>query len=313
MIINLPTQENFNKLAIECLIQTTNNLYEIGRNYTEFKDELFSDVNEDEIWKHHNGDLRTCLVLIYQGLELFIKEEICKTSPFLLLETPRQDWPTNPDSINKDFNELYTISGDQLIRTFNAIYFDESNKKEINEIFNEIRKKRNIITHSSPNFTIEPKYLLETAIKCFTLFEGKDKWWHQIRKNILEHPLFGYSDYDYDSTHLIFRLNFIKDKAGIKFLNSHSDINLTGRKYNCPYCAHYLKDMGFDKLELAKWALLHPNSPTSDTLFCYSCQETFGVSRTDCTNNPCKGNVISEDNICLTCYEEIEEEDEENE
>lgn len=306
MIKNLPSKQNFNSLAKDCLIQTTNNLFEIAKNYNELKDDVYSDLNESEIWEHHRGDLRTCLVLIYQAFELYLKGEICNESPFLLLDTPRQDWPTNPESLDKDFNELFTISGDQLLRTFNATYSNTENKKEINKIFNDIRKKRNIITHSSPSFEITPQYLIEMCIKCFTLFEGNDQWWLQTKKNIIDHPLFGYGDSDYELANLVFRLEFIKDKVGLKFLDKHSDFDLTARKYYCPYCSHYLSDLGQDNLEITKWAILNPNKPTSTNLLCYSCQNTFSVTRKKCTNDNCKGNVVSDDYVCLTCLGDVD-------
>lgn len=306
MIKNLPTRQNFNSLAKDCLLQTTNNLFEITKDYTELKDEVYADLDEVELWDHHRGDLRTCLVLIYQALELYLKGEICDESPYLLLDTPRQDWPTNPESMDKDFNELFTISGDQLLRTFNAIYTDSERKREINKIFNDIRKKRNIITHSSPSFQITPQYLIETNIRCFTLFEGNDEWWFQTKQNIVDHPLFGYGDYDYELANLTYRLEFIKGKVGLKFLNKHSDFDLTARKYYCPYCSHYLSDLGRENLEITKWAMLNPNKPDSTTLLCYSCQNTATVTRTKCTNEGCKGNVISEEGVCLTCLEEVD-------
>ncbi len=305
MIKNLPSRDNFKGLAKDCLIQTINKLFEIAKDYNENKEDVYQDLDESEIWKHHKGDLRTCLVLIFQGLELYLKGEICSESPFLLLDTPRQDWPTNPESANKDFNELFTVSGDQLLRTFNAVYANQVTKREINALFNDIRRKRNIITHSSPSFEITPKYLLENAIKCFTLFEGKDQWWLLIKQNIVEHPLFGYGDYDYELANLVFILEFIKDKTGIKFLNNHSEYELGARKYYCLYCYRYLADLGVTNLKVTKWAILSPNEPTSEGLICYSCQNTFKVERVKCTNSGCKGNV-SNQNVCLTCLEQIE-------
>lgn len=312
MINNLPTRENFNSLAKDCLLQSTNNLFEITKDYELLKEDVYSDLDEVDLWKYHTGDLRTCLVLIYQALELYLKGEICNESPYLLLETPRHDWPTNPESKDKDFNEMFTISGDQLLRTFNAIDLVHGRKNEINRLFNDIRRKRNIITHSAPTLEITPQYLIENSIRCFTLFEGKDQWWFQTKRNLVDHPLFGYGDFDYALASLSFRLNFIKDKVGLKFLNKNSDLDLTARKYYCPYCSHYLSDLGHDNLEITKWAILSPNTPDGTSLLCYSCQNKFDVLREACTNRNCKGNVISYDDICLTCLEEIEDIDEED-
>jgi len=313
MINNLPTQGNFNNLAKDCLLQSMNNLFEISKEYELLKEDIYADLNEVDLWKYHTGDLRTCLVLIYQALELYLKGEICNESPYLLLDTPRQDWPTNPESKDKDFNELFTISGDQLIRTFNAICLNVTKRSEINKLFNDIRKKRNVITHSTPTLEITPQYLIETGIICFTLFEGNDQWWLQTKKQLEDHPLFGYGDFDYAVASLSFRLSFFKAKVGLKFLNKNSDLDLSARKYYCPYCSHYLGDLGHDNLEVAKWAILSPNTPDGTSLLCYSCQNNFDVLREKCTNGSCKGNVISYDDICLTCLEEIEEIDEDDE
>lgn len=104
MIKNLPTSENFKLLARECLIQTINNLYQIIEGYNFSKKEGVIEFAESEIWNYHKGDLRTCLILVHQGFELYLKSKICDESPLLLLETSKSDWPTNPNSADKDFN-----------------------------------------------------------------------------------------------------------------------------------------------------------------------------------------------------------------
>ena len=68
----------------------------------------------------------------------------------------------------------------------------------------------------------------------------------------------------------------------------------------------YLSDLGELNLTVTLWAYLKPNLPTSDSIICYSCQNTFKVQRINCTNEGCKGNVIGENDVCLTCLEEIE-------
>lgn len=175
---------------------------------------------------------------------------------------------------------------------------------EINKVFTDLQKKRNIITHSSPNFELTPNYLISRTIECFTFFEGKDEWWNLIRESIINHPTFGYGDYDYELANLTLRLEFIKVKTGIRFLNRHSKLDFTARKYDCPYCHPFLLDEVFALNAIPKWTFLNPNKPDSTKMTCYSCQNSFDVERTKCENPNCKGNVFSPDlGCCLICGE----------
>lgn len=301
MITNLPNSNNFKFLARESLIQAFNNLYQIVKDYNFSKKEGIIDFGENEIWDYHKGDLRSCLLLVYQGYELYLKSEICNESPLLLIETSRSDWPTKSNSDNKDFNDLFTISGEALTRTYNAIRKDSQERDSLNAEFEKIRKKRNVITHSAPDFKITPKQLIEPSIQIITFFEGKDQWWILTKQNHVEHPLFGYSDYDYELSELLLRLQFIKNQTSLGFLNKNCTIDLKSRKYLCPYCTRYLTDVGLSLDEIPKWTFLSPNTPDSDKVICFSCQQYFEVEREKCENEDCKGNVIS-DGYCLSCY-----------
>lgn len=115
MIYNLPKKESFKSIARDCLSQAVNNMFDIIRDFNEGKELAYGELSESQIWEYHQGDLRTCLILIYQGIELYLKGEVCNESPYLLLETPRKNWPTIPESSNKDFNEFFTISGEHLL------------------------------------------------------------------------------------------------------------------------------------------------------------------------------------------------------
>lgn len=308
MIQNLPNSDNFKQIARNCLIQTINNLYQIFESYQFSENAKVLDFEEEELWQYHKGDLRTCLMLVYQGLELYLKSVICEESPLLLIETSRTDWPTNPSSNDRDFNELYTLTGESLIRTFNALPLNGTDKDVLNTVFDRIRKKRNVITHSSPNFTIAPDELIKDAVLILSTFEGNDKWWTLIKENNVDHPLFGYGDYDYELANLILRLEFIKKKSGIGYLNKYSTINLRSRSYLCPNCTRYLGDLGFNSNDVPKWSFLSPNTSTSKTVLCFSCQQNFNIERVKCTNEVCKGNVIDiENRVCLTCFEEYDE------
>jgi hypothetical protein len=300
MIINLPSKENFDQLAQDCLVQTLNNLYQIVQFKYPKRDD--DDPTEDEVWTHHSGDLRTCLVLVYQAVEFYLKAQICEESPLLLIDNPRHDWPTNPKSADKDFSELYTIAGEQLIRTFNGTLYHTKQKEDINALFNHLRIKRNKIIHSITSEELKPGYLIEACLTSFTLFEGLDEWWNILRDRLITHPLFlAAGDTELEEAEFIYRLNFIMEKTSIKFLSKQSKFNLTARKYYCPTCVVNLREGADDIDESFKWAILNPNTPESVSLYCYNCQSAFKVERLKC--NDCKGNVTYKDQ-CLSCLGE---------
>jgi hypothetical protein len=78
-------------------------------------------VQIEDIWNHHHGTLRTALILLHQAIEGLMKAVICETSPLLLIDKPRKDWPTLPHTDEKDFDSLYTIGGEALLTTFCAV------------------------------------------------------------------------------------------------------------------------------------------------------------------------------------------------
>ncbi|MEQ8927120.1 MAG: hypothetical protein RLO81_14970, partial [Fulvivirga sp.] len=185
-----------------------------------------------------------------------------------------------------------------LIRTFNALQSHQG--EELNNAFELLRKRRNVIMHSSPEFDISPKELIESTIQIISLFEGDDQWWSLIKQYHVDHPLFGWSDYDYELSHLLFRLQFIKNYSTLGYLNRYTTVELKSRKYLCPYCTKYLTDLGYSEEEIPRWSFLKPNKPTSNAIFCFSCQQNFEIEREPCHEDGCKGNVLYE-GLCLTC------------
>lgn len=304
MITNVPKSDDFKKVAGQCLTQSLNLLFNIYNNYYQADESIHEEVELKDVWKHNYGTLRTCIILLHQGIETFLKSEVCKTSPLLLIEKKRQDWPTLPNRQDQEFDSLYTISGEALLATFCAvpksIVIDEKHIKFIEEI----RKLRNKAIHGVDNLEISASKMMENILLAFTYFFGKSEWFHYPKAFNFENPLFGYFDWDYEDAIIYEYLDMGLNLLGRKGLNRHLKVSITGRPYFCPACKRAIEDEG-DSLE-SKWAFLKPNKPSSTNIHCVNCNAEFKVERVDCKGNECKGNVIQNwegEKTCLICFE----------
>jgi len=304
VITNLPSFKDFEKVSKECLIQSFNQLFNIYKKYYEYYEDetINNEVCKEEIWEHHSGTYRTIIILIYQAIETAMKAEVTKVTPFLLIEKNRNDWPTLPDNSNKDFDSLYTISGESLLNTFAAVNQSFLTTEKITFIEN-IRLLRNKAIHGADNLpTLNVKNLLANILETYILFYGKNSWFDDLKEFNLTNPLFGYYDWDIENIQSFEYLDFVLEIIGKKQLNKFTSLEINGREYFCPHCKHTF-DGDYGYLE-SKWAFLNPNKPDSTTVECLNCNIKIIVERTGCLNEECKGNVISKDEeLCLTCFE----------
>ncbi len=307
MIVNIPTKIDFETVAKENLTQAFNLLYKVYEDYSYYDDEIIKEeVPINDIWKHHNGTLRTALILLHQAIEGLMKAGICETSPLLLIDKPRKDWPSLPQSENKDFDNLYTIGGEALLSTFCAVNSKIDINSNLINFIEEIRKKRNQVIHGFNKSNVTTKYIIENILKIFTIWFGKDNWLKELKIHLIESPLFGYFDYDFESANSYKYLDFVLFILGKNKLSKYVSFDIKGREYFCPKCK---SDIDGDYGELiSKWAFLNPNIPNSTNLSCTNCQENFEVKRKKCIEANCKGNVVfydeenSGDTTCLTCF-----------
>jgi len=307
MIINCPTKEDFEIVAEENLTQAFTLLFKVFDNYTNYNEDVVrEEVPLNDIWNHHRGTLRTSLILLYQAIEGLMKASICQTTPLLLIDKPRKEWPTLPTSENKEFDSLYTVSGESLMNTFCAVNSNIPKTEALINLIEDVRLKRNRAIHGTTISNITPKYIIETILQIFTLWFGKDVWHSELLQNIFDNPLFGYFDSDYESTLSYRFLDFALIILGKASLSNHISVDIKGRKYFCPKCKQSIESE-HDTLE-SKWAFLNPNKPDSTIISCVNCHTNFEVTRQDCIEGNCKGNVQYDDGeyygglICLTCF-----------
>jgi hypothetical protein len=307
MISNTPNKIDFETVAKENLTQAFNLLFKVYENYNGHDDEIIKEeVPIENIWEHHNGTLRTALILLHQAIEGLMKAVICNTSPLLLIDKPRKDWPTLPEAEDKDFDSLYTIGGEALLATFCAVNSSIDRSPTLINFIEEIRQKRNKAIHGTNITNVTPKYIIENILQTFTTWFGKDAWHLELTENIIQNPLFGYFDTGYESAISYEFLDFCLSLLGKGSLSNHISVDIKGRQYFCPECKQNIESE-FGKLE-SKWAFLMPNEPKSKNIHCINCHQDFEVKRQKCDLDNCKGNVLYDDPeysggyVCLTCF-----------
>jgi hypothetical protein len=311
MIINSPSRNDFENVAKENLTQAFFLLYAVYRDYENGNDDIETDeVLLDAVWKYNQGTIRTALILLHQGIEGLMKGIICESSPLLLVDKPRSDWPSLPGLKDQDFDSLFTIGNESLLRTFCAVNTTIKVNEEFIGIIDEIRRKRNQAIHGIGKADLTPKYILTKILFVFTAWFGKDEWLAELKRNVIENPIFGFFDYDFEEAMFYQYLDFLEEIVGKRILSAHVKVEILGHRYFCPHCKAEVEsrtDFGF---MTSKWAVLHPNLPTSTTIMCVNCSTSTEVFRKDCEEKDCKGNVIfkydGEGGItcCLTCFEE---------
>lgn len=296
MINNLPKSTDFESVAKQCLTQAFNIVYEIDKDLI-YLDE---DVPTEDVWQYHLGDLSTSLILVYQAIESLMKASICQESPLLLIDLKRTDWPTMPNQVDKDFNELFTIGGEALQKTYCAAIAPNKVDQSLIQFIDDIRLTRNKIIHGVARDNLDPEYLIQIILNTYTSFLGKDSWWLAMREFQINNPLFGVFNNTSEEAHIIEKLNYVEELIDPIELKKHFSFDLKSRRYFCPWCMTALADMDLE-LE-TRWAFLVPQKKRGATeIKCINCQRTQNVIRQKCDDEECKGDVISERGICLSC------------
>jgi hypothetical protein len=237
MIKNLPTFDEFEKVSKECFIQAFNLLFEVYENYHSYDDETVkAEVSIEDVWGHNSGTLRTATILLHQGIETYMKGVIAKTSPLLLLEQKRSDWPTLPANSDKDFDALYTISGENLLHTFCAVGSEDTTSNELINFIEAVRQKRNKAIHGASRVSESAIALVHDILKAYTHFFGVDTCFEDLKRFMYENPLFGYYDWSFESSMSYVYLDFLEATIGLKQFNKYFSLPIKGRKYFCPTC-----------------------------------------------------------------------------
>jgi hypothetical protein len=315
MIKDIPSSDDFIASGEDFLNMAWEKIFDLLKDYAIIK--TFSEIDsgeecneeiDNEYWEKVQRHLSTSLALIQQGNEFILKGKIAKKSPFLILS---DDWDS---TLGKDkdisFSKLKTIEASNLIKVYNA-EINPPLENKFQEVFDKLRDKRNTVIHSVPNNIEESKDLLLNILEISQHLIGKYSW-IKTRKSFLENEpnitMVKRGDNVKEANILITiatEINHvIKKLLGPKDVKMYFDIDKKQRWYICPYCYkafEVFSNFGEDFGEIPKLAQLKPKKPGSNTLYCLVCDKTSEVKRDDCNCEGCRGNVISDSGICLTC------------
>lgn len=300
MIINKPNPKVFEKQSVQYLMQGINLIYEKERDNAEAYGEDFDNTN---FWNYHQGILSNSLMLLFQSLENFLKSQVCKISPFLLIAAEPKKWGSSKQNI--DFNDLFMHPFDDLLVIYLELGLGSISDQTATKL-EELRKKRNQVTHGVLTSRLTTDYVMNIFYVLVRHIWGPKVWWDQIKDHIFNEPLFGMYDTDVEKAYLNLYVEFFVKYFGFKRTGEIFGVDLKQRRYYCPYC-HYWLNKEVDVAD-AVYAILVPNKPTSTNLYCMVCDQNHTVTRQSCVHADCKGNVISDDGQCLTCFSDQSEE-----
>lgn len=266
----------------------------------------YSEIDEHDkeaFWETARQRILTSLIIAQQGVELAIKGKLVEISPYLLISGNYSDWPKDNDGTGVSFSEFRAIDAQDLIKvynTVNAIKFDD----KFSDLFDRLRKQRNKAMHTvSRDLNVSAQEVILILLEVHE-YLYHDENWVETRADFL-----GSSP----ETHLYFSTDHVAGLVAKEFLTVFNfltsaqikrffKIDKKQRLYFCPKCKY--EGDKYEGLE-PKYAVLRPNEPDSDTLFCFVCNDVYLVDRNDCLIKECLGNVISvEYAMCCTCGED---------
>jgi hypothetical protein len=90
---------------------------------------------------------------------------------------------------------------------------------------------------------------------------------------------------------LALEINLVIDLLTTSENNKYFNFNKKTRRYFCPSCYSGFQGR-LDDEQIPRLAQLIPNEPTSNTIYCLVCNESYEVLREDLAAGGCLGNVI---------------------
>jgi hypothetical protein len=263
------------------------------------------DIEEvtDAYWLAAKQRLTTSLALVQQGIEFILKAKIVDISPYLLIMRDPKEWPGAGATSDLNFAEFRMIDAHDLIKILNTVATPRLDDK-FRTRFEELRKKRNAIMH-----TVDKRidiHVTDVILEILTVYHDffPDQSWVRIRRDFLEKaPLSELHSPDHVEPRVIEEFTLVADLLEPAAMMTFFGFNKRQRRYICPHCNRASGDSELRPMT----AILRPKSPTSTNLYCFICEESIQVERTDCPEADCPGNVIaSEHRICVTCGGSVE-------
>ena len=252
----------------------------------------------DKYWSAAKRRLTTALSITQQGVEFVLKGKIASISPYLLISESPSKWPSPYESGQIKFSDFRTIDAQDLIRVIDTFCPNPMSQDFVDQ-FHQLREKRNRIMHSvDKQLTVDVAEVVESILYMHkALFP--DETWAQIRLRFLdEAPDSELGSNEYSRNRVCWETELAINLLKPSKVKRYFGIDKKQRRYACPACLWEANtDAGFEH----KLAVLQPKGSKSTKLYCPICNATYEVTREDCENNGCPGNVLSDEGMCLTC------------
>ncbi len=296
-VSDIPSHRDFLDVGLDHLQlawdQVANLMTTISDGYNEYDKET-----EDEYWSASRRILLTAATIMQQGVELSLKGYIAEVTPYLLIQDTTAKFSGISAEGNILFSDFKSVDAQDLIRMISTF-----TNKELSDTFRskfeEIRKMRNKITHSTAqDVSIGPSQLVELILEMHSELFPQNHWPTDRSEFLDRMPVAHLGAYEFTRNTVCWEMeaaiNLLKPAKVKKYFH----IDKKQRRYSCPQCLSIAnRDAGFE----TRLAVLKPKSPTSTNLYCFICDKSFAVKRVKCDTPDCKGNVLYEDDVCLTC------------
>lgn len=301
MITDIPNACDFEIHGIDYLNLAWGTVMKMLTYLDEFC-ELNGDIDKDMevgFWEAAKREIAISLSLSAQGAEFLLKSRICKISPWLLITQDPSDFPKRSDIENIAFSKFRIIDAQDLLKVNNT-FSNQRLSSEFSDIFESLRRTRNSLMHTvDKNLNLEIVTILETILLISEFLIGPKRW-VKLRRDYIERDRYSNLNCDFDYYRLAKEFKLVTDILGAKSLLRHFGINKKQRKYACPNCSFSEPDAPFECFT----AQLSPNTPDSESIYCFVCENFTQVKRIDCKYDNCKGNVYDSNlDICLSCMQ----------
>lgn len=269
---------------------------------TTFDEAEYYGVDPDEVsdayWKAATRSITTALSVTQQGVEFILKGKIAEISPYLLISDNPRSWPSPYDRNDIEFSEFRTIDAQDLIRTHDT-FSDQAFSGEFIERFNFLREQRNKLMHSvDKNIEVSVAQVVDAILYMHTnLFPNES--WPKVRLQFLrQSPTSEFGSWEVAVNRVCWETELAIKHLTPKQVKDYFNIDKKQRAYYCPKCLDDANTkVGFEQ----KLARLTSKTSDANELYCPICDDKFDVTREDCGDESCLGNVICESGTCLTC------------
>jgi hypothetical protein len=233
------------------------------------------------------------------------KGKIAAVSPYILITQDASRWPSGSAG-DVSFSLFRTIDAVDLPKAMEL--FSTRLSPSFSLLYEDIRKKRNIFTHSvSKGERIAAidvlKYILETFEE---LFQGQ-RWPSARLAYLTTYPAAVAYSTDHSHPRLIKEMEKVVNELSPAEATRFLGVNVKARWYKCAgACYRELRSDEFaDRSDPALAQLTPAKTPRAKHLYCFVCGDTVEILRKKCNSPACPADVIFKDvdssEECLSC------------